>query len=52
MPRPINLFRLRRTERPVWRHRDWRYDPWSVFIWVWLRDCPGGYDRHKWWRWA
>jgi len=50
MPRPVNLCRIRRTERPVWHHRDWLYDSWSQFIWVWLVACHGGYDRHPYWR--
>lgn len=50
MPRPINLTRIHRTERPVWRHRDWLYDSWSQFLWVWLTGCHSGYDRHPSWR--
>jgi hypothetical protein len=50
MPRPINLIHRHRTERPVWRRRDWLYDAWSQLIWVWLETCPGGYDHHPYWR--
>jgi len=50
MPRPVNLTTLHRTERPVWRHRDWLLDSIYALLRVWLRDCPGGYDRHPYWR--
>lgn len=50
MPRPINLTRLRRIERPFLYHRDWLYDSRLQFLWVWLVGCPTGYDRHPSWR--
>lgn len=49
MPRPVHLTRIHRTARPFMRHREWWYDPWLQFLWVWLRGCDN-YDRHKWWR--